>query len=155
LPSLARGRREFLLTGSSLVVAPWAGGAVSALPRAHDLSAELTLALKRSQPLIVMVSLDGCVHCERVRRSQLLPRLQEGQAIVQVDLRSSQSVKGWDGQLLTHGELAALWKISLAPTLLFFGPGGREVADRMEGAYQPDFYGAYFDQRLSRAQHKL
>jgi hypothetical protein len=43
----------------------------------------------------------------------------------------------------------------MAPTLLFFGPGGREVAERMEGAYLPDFYRAYLEQRLDQARAKL
>ena len=51
-----------------------------------------------------------------------------------------------------HDEHARRWKISITPTLLFFGPGGREIAERMEGAYQPDFYGPYLEDRLSRSR---
>jgi hypothetical protein len=31
---------------------------------------------------------------------------------------------------------------------------GLELADRMEGVYQPDFYDAYLDERLSRARQR-
>jgi hypothetical protein len=51
--------------------------------------------------------------------------------------------------------LARRWKIAITPTLLFFGPGGREVAERMEGAYQPDFYGPYLEDRLAQARQRL
>lgn len=152
-------RRQCLVGAGAALVAPWYETAranpVTALPLARDLVAEGKLAAQRAQPLIVLVSLPGCVYCERVRRSNLLPRLAEGQAVVQVDLRSNQAVRDWQGKPSSHDELARLWKVKLAPTLLFFGPGGLELADRMEGVYQPDFYDAYLDERLSRARQRL
>jgi hypothetical protein len=47
------------------------------------------------------------------------------------------------------------WQISVTPTVLFFGPGGKEVAERLEGASLPDFYGAYLDQRLEKGRLAL
>ena len=76
----------------------------------------------------------------------------EGGAIVQVDMRSAQSVRDFEGHTVTHDALVQRWRVTIAPTLLFFGPGGREVAERMEGAYQPDFYGPYLDDRLDKAR---
>ena len=122
------------------------------LPAAHGLSDELSLALRRGQPLLVMVSLEGCPFCRMARQSHLLPMLREGGAIVQVDMRSSQPVRDFAGQMTTHDALVQRWRIPIAPTLLFFGPGGREVADRMEGAYQPDFYGPYLEDRLEKSR---
>lgn len=85
------------------------------------------------EPLIVLVSLDGCVYCERVRRSNLLPRLASGQAMVQVNLRSNEALQDWHGRPMTHDALARQWRVKVTPTLLFLGSGGREVAERMEG----------------------
>jgi thioredoxin-related protein len=78
-----------------------------------------------------------------------------GTVIVQVDMRSKQPVLDFAGQLSTHEQLIRQWKISVAPTLLFFGPGGKEVADRMEGAYLPDFYGPYLEERLAAGRQSL
>lgn len=110
------------------------------------------MALRQGRPLVVMVSLEGCPFCRIARQSHLLPMLREGAAIVQVDMRSLQPVRDFDGQMTTHDALVQRWRIPIAPTLLFFGPGGREVAQRMEGAYQPDFYGPYLEDRLDRAR---
>lgn len=151
---LCQSRRRYLMVGAAWLF-PWQAIAATALPLARDLAVETRLAAQRGQPLMVLVSLHGCVYCEQVRRSNLLPRLAEGQAVVQIDLNSRQAVRDWQGTMGTHDELARQWKVKLAPTLLFFGPGGRELADRMEGAYQPDFYGAYLDDRLSRAKQRL
>jgi len=123
-----------------------------ALPPARSLPDELNLALRQGQPLVVMVSLDGCVFCRVARQSHLLPLLREGQALVQVNMRSAQSVHDFAGRMVTHDELVRRWRVSIAPTLLFFGPGGRELVDRMEGGYQPDFYGPYLEDRLNKAR---
>ena len=122
------------------------------LPAARSLPDELALALRQGRPLVVMVSLDGCPFCRIARQSHLAPMHREGGPIVQVDMRSAQAVRDFDGQMTTHDALVQRWRVPVAPTLLFIGPGGREVAERMEGAYQPDFYGPYLDDRLEKAR---
>jgi hypothetical protein len=125
------------------------------LPASRSLPDELAIALQKGQPLIVMASLAGCVFCRQARESHLSPMHQAGSSIVQIDLRSPQPVLNFAGQSTTHDQLARLWKISITPTLLFFGPGGKEVAERMEGAYQPDFYGPYLEERLAKGRKLL
>lgn len=122
------------------------------LPAARSLPEELAAALRQGQPLVVMVSLEGCIFCRIARQSHLAPMARQGQPIVQVDMRSAQPVIDFEGRQTTHDELARRWKVSITPTLLFFGARGREVAERMEGAYQPDFYGPYLEDRLSRSR---
>ena len=51
-------------------------------------------------------------------------------------------------------ELVRAWQVKAAPTVLFLGPGGQEVADRLVGG-SPDFYSAYLDGRLERARQAL
>jgi thioredoxin-related protein len=126
------------------------------LPLSTSLPDELAVALKKNQPLLVMVSLDGCPFCKVARENYLNPlREQLGLPVVQVDMNSGKKLKNFDGQILTQAELIRRWKIKLAPTVLFFGRGGVEVAERMVGGYIPDFYGAYLDQRLELAQSAI
>ncbi len=150
-------RRRCGLALASLALPLWARAqpAPASLPAARSLPDELRFALQRGQPLLVMVSLEGCVYCRIVRQSHLAPMAREGFPLVQVDMRSAQAVRDFAGRVTTHDELARRWKISVTPTLLFFGAGGQEVAERMEGAYQPDFYGPYLDERLARARSRL
>lgn len=134
------------------------GNAASAamLPLAVSLQQELSLALEKRQPLVVMVSLDGCPFCKVVRENYLLPLLQlEGLPIVQVDMRSQQLLRDFRGQSLSHDAQVRSWRIRLAPTVLFFGRQGREIADRLIGASLPDFYGAYLNDRLQQARAAL
>lgn len=148
-------RRTLCLTLMATGLVPsWAMAQthLAVLPPARSLPDELALALRQGRPLVVMVSLEGCPFCRIARQSHLVPMHHDGGVIVQVDMRSAQAVRDFDGQMTTHDALVQRWRVPIAPTLLFLGPGGREVAERMEGAYQPDFYGPYLDERLEKAR---
>lgn len=126
------------------------------LPTAASLPDELAQALKKGSPLVVMVSLEGCPFCKVARQNYLAPlREQQGLPVVQVDMRSSRVIRGFNGDTLTQDELIRSWRIKVAPTVLFFGPGGVEIAERLVGGYIPDFYGAYLDDRLRLARAAL
>lgn len=117
-----------------------------------SLKDELAAALRLAQPLVVMVSLEGCPFCRVVREHHLLPLRQEGQPIVQIDMRSNARVLDFAGQSRSHDELVRAWNVVSAPTLLFLGKGAREVAPRLQGSSIPDFYGAYLEQRIHAAR---
>ncbi len=125
------------------------------LPTATDLPMALAQAKALGQPLMVMVSLDHCPYCQQVRQSHLGPLWRSGQVVVQVNMQHSETLTDVDGQVRSHAEWVKSRKVSQAPTVLFLGPGGREVADRLEGASLPDFYGAYLDERLAQARQRL
>lgn len=145
-------RRDLLAAGccAPLVLRAWA--APVALPASKSLAAELDAALDASRPLVVMVSLHGCAYCEIVRERYLIPRRGEGQPVVQVDMGGSQPLTDLQGARRTHGEMVRAWKVKVAPTLLFLGPGGREVAPRLEGVPNLDFYDGVLAQRLDQAR---
>lgn len=157
-------RREFAgLSLAGLVAAafqaraqaPGAAHAHTQLPAAASLADELAAALRKGQPLVVMASLDGCPHCRMAREQHLLPLAAQGLPIVQVDWRSDRALRDFAGVQATHDQMIRRWGVAVAPTLLFFGPGGREVAERMAGSYLPDFYGAYLDARLEAARRVI
>jgi hypothetical protein len=74
---------------------------------------------------------------------------------VQIDMRNRLAIKDMKGITTTQDDLIRSWGIKVAPTVLFFGSGGVEVAERMVGGYIPDFYGAYLDERLRVARASL
>jgi hypothetical protein len=151
-------RRRIALSPLALGLAWGLPGTARAavLPPARSLANELAAALRERKPLVVMASLDGCPFCRVVRDNYLAPLLREGAiAVVQVDIQGVQALSGFDGARSTHRDVLRQWSVKVAPTVLFFGPGGREVAPRLEGASIPDFYGAYLDERLRAAQRML
>ena len=125
------------------------------LPLSTSLQHELARAAKARQPLVVMVSLHRCPWCDEVRNNYLAPmRAQEGLPVVQVDMLSPAGTRDAQGVPITHDTLVRRWGVKIAPTVLFLGPGGRELAERLVGG-SPDFYAAYLDRRLQQARQAL
>ena len=155
-PTQAVNRRTLIaaslgMAASLAAPSAWSTGVV--LPAPKSLADELALALKAGQPLVVMVSLEGCPFCRVARDSYLGPlRRQEGVPVVQIDMRTPTTVRDFSRAVVTHDDLARTWAIKVAPTVLFFGAGGKEVAERLVGGYIADFYGAYLDQRMQAAR---
>lgn len=153
-------RSRFLLNRRQCLVGGFAAGlervgqaAGVTLPVPTSLPEELAAALKRGSPLLVMVSLEGCPFCKVARENYLAPlQRQSGLAMVQIDMRNRQMVQDFGGTSQTQDQLIRSWGIKVAPTVLFFGRGGVEVAERLVGGYIPDFYGAYLDDRLRTAR---
>lgn len=142
-------RRAVLAAVPALLAWASAGAATLIVPR--SLRDELSAALAARRPLLVMASLHGCPFCRMVRDSHLAPLAREGQPVVQLDMGGQAIVAGFAGEAATHADLLAAWRVRVAPTVLFFGRRGVEVAPRLEGAPIPDYYGHYLQQRLDAA----
>ncbi len=127
------------------------------LPTPTSLRGAAGAAAARGQPLVVMITLTGCPYCEIVRRQYLLPMRREGLVhAVQLDVMDrTGNLQGFDGQMSTPAALASAWKARFTPTVLFFGPDGRELAERLVGVAVPEFYGEYLEARLNEARGKL
>ena len=149
-PAWSRRRSLHALGLLALGGPVWAAG--KALPLSVSLRDELAVALKARQPLVVMVSLHRCPWCDEVRNNYLAPmRAQEGLHVVQVDMLSPAGTRTLQGEPITHNSLVSGWDVKIAPTVLFLGAGGKEVAERLVGC-SPDFYAAYLDNRLTQAR---
>lgn len=146
-------RRQCLLAGAAVGLLGVGPARAATLPMPASLSDALSAALKKGNPLVVMVSLVGCPFCVIARDNYLAPMQgQAGLSVVQLDMRNRQQVQDFSGATQTQDELIRRWGVKVAPTLLFFGRGGVEVAERMVGGYIPDFYGAYLDERVRIAR---
>lgn len=122
------------------------------LPSSQNLQRDLAAALAKKQPLVVMATLHGCPFCKVVREHHLLPLQQVGAFVTQIHFLSSEALLDWQGKASTHGGLVKQLGIEVAPTVLFYGTGNKEVAERLAGSSIPDFYGAYLDERMKTAR---
>lgn len=149
-------RRQLLLASGLVCLCGTSLAAPAGLPTTASLVDELAQALKAGGPLLVMVSLEGCPFCKIARENYLGPmRAQQGLSVVQIDMRNRLPIKDFKGVATTQDDLIRSWGVKVAPTVLFFGRGGVEVAERLVGGYIPDFYGAYLDERLRVARASL
>ena len=102
-----------------------------------------------------MVSLEHCPHCRIVRESYLLPLRAEGQPVLQIEIDRGLPVLDFAGRAATHQQVARAFGVQVAPTVLFIGRGGREAAERITGVPLLDFYGAYLQERVDKANRSL
>jgi len=152
-------RRQFskALAASFAVAASLAHAKDTALPVPTSLSQAALRAKAQGQPLVLLISLPGCVYCELVRRSYLMPLLPDtGLQAWQLNITNrSAPLIGFDGKPTTAERQAKVWKATFTPTVLFLGSQGQELAERLVGIAVPDFYGAYLEQRLTAARKAL
>ncbi|MEO8102720.1 MAG: thioredoxin [Betaproteobacteria bacterium] len=150
-----------MMTTVGLLFVPLPGlAAQTALAPARDLAADARMVARTGVPLIVMVSLSGCPHCEVVRRSHLLPLLGEPTAaqkplIRQIEINGQDRLLDFNGRSITHAEFSGRYNIRIAPVVMFFGANGELLTPSLVGAMIPDFYGAYFDAALAAATARL
>ena len=126
---------------------------VRALPAAHNLAADARLLRERRVPLMVLYSRADCPWCERARRQYLLPLANDPASAArvlmrQIDLDSDAPLIDFSGKAATHRAFAATEHAQLTPTLMFYGPDGRQVAAPIVGLLLPDFYAAHIDRRI-------
>lgn len=148
------------MTAILLAASPLAIANIEAFPAARNLAIDGKSAEQSGLPLIVLVSLAGCPHCEVVRRSHLLPLLREApgtpKAIIrQVEINGIERLRDFNGKEMSHAEFARQYKASVAPVVFFFNANGELPTAPLIGSMIPDFYGAYFDAALNEAKSKL
>ena len=146
-----------LVTGSVVLPATTLHAKDTTLPVPASLPQAALAARAKGEPLVVLISLPGCVYCELVRRSYLLPaRRDDGLQAWQLNVNDNTThLTGFGGQKITAALQAKAWKATFTPTVLFIGSLGQELAERLVGIAVPDFYGVYLEQRLATARKAL
>jgi thioredoxin-related protein len=122
------------------------------LPSSKSLRNDIAAALKTSKPLVVLVSLDNCPFCKIARENYLIPlTIEQAITVIQVNIGHDTAIEDALGKQTTHAQLIRNWSIKAAPTVLFLGKGGVEIAPRLVGGTSSDFYGAYLQERVDQA----
>ena len=132
---------------------PTTGPALShyGLPLLSNLQQSLQQVATQSQPLVLMVTLEGCAYCKLVRQNYLPEWLDKGLTILNLDLMANTPMTDEAGRSTTHKLWAIRQRIRIAPTLLWLGAGGSEWVERLQGVSSRDFYGAYLNERMSES----
>lgn len=149
-----------LLAPAAPIVLPPAAAAQAPAPRMHALdgsrSPQAWLAQPDVEVVVALFSLPGCPYCEVVRRNYLRHLVGEvrGLKIVEYGIGDTRAFDDAASGDRVPGNAAALAEslgVRLAPTVVFLGEDGDELAERLVGFSSPDFYGAYLDGGIARA----
>lgn len=127
------------------------------IPEAIDFQALQREMQQKRLPLLLAVRADYCGFCRRLETEHLDPMVRSGKydtriLIRRFDLGREQTIIDFNGERMDSDEFAAKHQASLTPTLLFLDAQGNEVAERLLGYSNPDFYGAYLETAITTAQ---
>ncbi|MGB0713437.1 MAG: thioredoxin family protein [Gammaproteobacteria bacterium] len=130
------------------------------LPRVTDLAADARIMRERGLPMLLMVSQTHCGYCEEVKREVIRPMIISGDYDDRVLIREIlidpfDKIPDFDGTPRDPNVIAARYKAWVTPTLLFLGPDGEVLSERILGVNTPEMYGWYVDSAIDEALGKL
>ncbi len=130
------------------------------VPEITDLHEDVQTMLQHKRPMIVEVSAEDCPYCRLIEESVLYPMILSGEyeetvLLRKIDINGYTDIKNFSGESITHSQFAEQYGVSLTPTVLFLDAYGNEIAPRMLGVPNIDFYGAYVDINIEAARKAL
>lgn len=132
-----------------------APAAAAPLAEARNLAEDAQTMREKRIPMVVLFSRGGCHWCEKVRREHLAPLADDGVLLREVHTDRNAPLTDFAGRAGSHRTFAREQRARLTPTLMFFGPDGRQLAEPIVGYRLPDFYGAYVDDAIEHSRQKL
>lgn len=131
-----------------------------AVQESTDLVADAQVASSRQVPILIMFSLHDCPYCNVVREEFLKPMLRNSDYADRVVIReihtdNDSSLRDFNGQLISPGDLAQRYAATLAPTVVFVDRQGRELAKRLVGITTVDYYGGFLDDAIEISLRRL
>ena len=104
---------------------------------------------------VVLFSLPDCPYCVAVRDAYLPallddPRFRGRVRIREVSIGSPRLLKDFNGDRISHADIARRYKVKFAPTVLFLDAQGQPRADALLGGDSVGLYGGYLENRVTQ-----
>lgn len=130
------------------------------VPPAMNLQEDGIVAQEKGIPVLLEFSMHGCSFCEQVEDEVLKPMLISGDYDDKVIIRKimideDTSITDFNGKPVAYEDLASRYRIFVTPTLVLLHGNGEVMGLEMVGVTTIDFYGAYLDQAIDMALHKI
>ncbi len=127
---------------------------------AESLMADAEASRDLNLPIVVFVTQQGCQYCAALRRQVLYPMIRAGElsdkAIIrEVSLDAGFTLEDFSGMEVSGRQFANHYAAVVTPTLLFLDAGGTQIAEKMVGISNIEFYGFYLLKSLESARTRL
>lgn len=131
-------------------------GLLGIVAPATDLQQTAAAAAARKLPIMLYVSRSDCTFCRRFEVEVLGPIVRSGEFTDTIIIReltwdAAEPVTDFDGRRVIPEALAARYDAKLTPTLLFLDLDGRELAPRITGYQQTEFFSYYLEAAMRKA----
>jgi thioredoxin-related protein len=143
-----------------MLASSWIVAEDAVVPVTHDLAREAADARRDNVPVLLVFAQDHCDYCERLDRDVMNPNYASGAFAGRVHVRrvmidSFQTTRDFDGRPLDQDALRSRFKVYVTPTVMLFDAKGNELAPRITGIENAEFYGAYLDIAIDDARTRL
>jgi thioredoxin-related protein len=129
------------------------------LSKPTDLQREAAAMARDGRPMVVLYSQAACSWCDQAR-SHLVPMARQPETAAralyrQIDLDSDAELVDFHGRRVTQRAFARAEKVRFTPTVVVYGPDGRQLGEPIIGMRLPDFYGQYVEQAIEMARERI
>ena len=133
------------------VIASSGGSALSI-----DLKERAQSAKAHNKVMILYIGASYCTYCKKLNRDVINPMLSnkgynQKVALTHIELDGTKLIIDFSGKAIDSDELVEKYNIDVTPTLLFMDNKGNEIAKRIVGYQNKDFYWFYLDQSIDVA----
>jgi thioredoxin-related protein len=127
---------------------------------AETLVADAELSRESEIPIVIFVTQHGCQFCAELRRQVLYPMIRAGEltnsAIIrEVSLDTGFTLQDFSANEIAGKNFASRYGAIVTPTLLFLDDDGMEIAEKMVGISNIEFYSFYLSKSIESASMQL
>jgi len=127
---------------------------------AESFAQDAESSTERKLPIVVFVSQRGCQFCAALRKQVLFPMIRADEladvAIIrELSLDAGFAVADFNGSEIEGRTFADRYRAAVTPTMLFLDADGVEIADKIVGISNIEFYGFYLNRSIEAARLAL
>lgn len=121
-----------------------------------DLALEGERSKKTKRPILLLVSRGNCPYCVKIKNEILEPMILSGDYDEKIIIREIMidpfvEIRDFEGTTIDASEISRRYRIKVTPTLLFLGPKGKELTERIVGINTLELFSYYVDKAIEEA----
>ena len=109
------------------------------------------------QPVVLLMATEDCSYCNAIKDNYLLPmsvsdEFKSKVLIRQLYVEDYSYLRNLQGEIVGGDQIGLQYRVDMVPTILFIDANGKELADRIVGVTNIDFFGSLLEQRIDQAR---
>ena len=108
-------------------------------------------------PVVLLLATEDCSYCKAVKDNYLIPmsvsdKFKSKVLIRQIYVDDYSYLRNRHGEIVGGDQIGLQYKVEVIPTILFVDADGKELAERIIGVTNIDFFGSLLEQRIEQAK---
>ena len=108
-------------------------------------------------PVLLLMTTEDCSYCKAIRNNYLIPMLESGKysstiLFRQLYIEDFSYLRDMEGKLITGDSIALKFDVEVTPTILFINSDWEELAERIVGINNVDYFDELLKNNISRAR---